>query len=431
VRRLVERGDQAAGSVVGYHEIGQYHIVVTLPPGRSPRGAGRTTILRVDSILGDCSLERLRARTSHKWRTYPADVLPAFVAEMDFDPAEPIKDAVRAALAAGDLGYPHKGDLGEAFAEFAADRLGGWSPDPDLIFAIPDVMTGISEVIQAITPPRGGVVINPPVYAPFFFRLELAGRRIVQAPLAADADDGGYDVDLAALDRVLAEPGVGAYLLCNPHNPLGRVWSRDQLIAIADLCDRHGVPVLVDEIHAPLVLAGSEHVPFHTLDHPAARRAIVFTSASKGWNIPGLKCGIAIAGDPAGAAILAQRWDALLASHVGVHASVAALRNSRPWLDAVVAQIEANTRLLTMLLAEHLPGARYRRPQASFLAWIDCREMELGDDPAAEFLARGRVALSSGPDFGSEGLGFARLNIGTSPELIAEAVLRMATAVSG
>jgi cystathionine beta-lyase len=384
----------------------------------------------VDPILGDCSLARLRTRTSEKWRTYPADVLPAFVAEMDFDPAEQIKDAVRAALAAGDLGYAHKGCLGEAFAEFAADRLGGWSPDPDLIFAIPDVMTGISEVIQAITPPGGGVVINPPVYSPFFFRIELAGRRMVQVPLTG-TDDGSYDVDTDRLDRVLTEPGVGAFLLCNPHNPVGRVWSREQLTAIAAACDRRGVPVLVDEIHAPLVLPGSEHVPFHTLDHPAARRAIVFTSASKGWNIPGLKCGIAIAGDPAGAEILAQRWDALLASHLGVHASVAALREARPWLDAVVAQIDANTRLLTTLLAEHLPGVRYERPQASFLAWLDCRALALGDDPAAEFLARGRVALSSGPDFGSEGAGFARLNVGTSPELIAEAVRRMTAAVAG
>ena len=383
----------------------------------------------MDAILGDCSLEHLRKRTSHKWRTYAPDVLPVFVAEMDFDPAEEIKDAIRAALTAGDLGYPHKGELGEAFAEFAADRLGGWTPAPDLIFAIPDVMTGIAEFIQAITGPRGGVVINPPVYAPFFFRLELADRRIVQAPLAAA--DGSYELDLDALDRALREPGVGAYLLCNPHNPVGRVWSRDQLTAIADLCDRRGVPVLVDEIHAPLVLPGARHVPFHTLDHPAARRAVVFTSASKGWNIPGLKCGIAVAGDQRAAAILDQRWDALLGSHLGVHASIAALRNARPWLDAVVRQIEANTRLLGTLLPEHLPGARYRPPEASFLAWIDCREMELGDDPAAEFLARGKVALSSGPDFGTEGLGFARLNIGTSPELIGEAVRRMALAVTG
>ena len=381
----------------------------------------------MDPILGDCSLGSLRRRTTEKWRSYPPDVLPAFVAEMDFDPAESVKDAVRAALAAGDLGYAHKGELGEAFAEFATDRLGGWSPDPELVFAIPDVMTGITEVIQAITEPGAAVVINPPVYAPFFFRIELAGRRIAEAPLAG-ASDGRYELDVDALRRALGQPGVGAYLLCNPHNPVGRVWSREQLTEVADLCDRRGVPVLVDEIHAPLVLPGSEHVPFHTLEHPAARRAVVFTSASKGWNIPGVKCGIAIAGQQHSAAILARRWDALVPGQLGVHASVAALRSARPWLDAVVAQIAANTRVLTALLAEHLPGARYREPQASFLAWIDFREMELGDDPAAEFLARGKVALSHGPEFGSQGRGFARLNMGTSPELIAEAVWRMSAA---
>jgi len=383
----------------------------------------------VDPILGDCSLANLQRRTSHKWRTYPPEVLPAFVAEMDFDPAVQIKDAISAALAAGDLGYPHKGDLGDAFAEFASDRL-GWSPDPELIFAIPDVMTGIAEVVQAIVPPGGGVVINPPVYAPFFFRLELAGRRIIEAPLAVSADTG-YELDLDALDRALTQPGAGAYLLCNPHNPLGRVWSRGDLNEIADLCDRRGVPVLVDEIHAPLVLPGAQHVPFHTVGHPAARQAVVFTSASKGWNIPGLKCGIAVAGDADGATILAERWDALLASHLGVHASVAALRQARPWLDAVRAQIEENTRQLSDLLARHLPGVRYRRPQASFLAWLDCRKLGLGDDPAAAFLAAGHVALSPGKDFGSQGSGFARLNVGTSPELMAEAVRRMAAAVPG
>jgi len=384
----------------------------------------------VDPVLGDCSLASLRKRTSHKWRTYPPDVLPAFVAEMDFDPAAEIKDAIRAALDAGDLGYPHKGEMGEAFAEFAADRLGGWSPDPDLVFAIPDVMTGIIEVVQALVPAGGGVVINPPVYSPFFFRLELAGRRVVEAPLAA-GPDGSYDLDLEAIDRALTLPGTGAYLLCNPHNPVGRVWSAEQLTAVAGLCDRRGVPLLVDEIHAPLVLPGATHVPFHTLDHPAARRAVIFTSATKGWNIPGVKCGLAVAGDTESATILGLRWDALLASHLGVHATVAALRHGRSWLDAVVAQIDQNARLLGDLLAHYLPGVRYRRPQASFLAWLDCRDIGLGADPAAAFLGAGRVALSPGPDFGSQGSGFARLNIGTSPELVAEAVRRMAAALPG
>jgi cysteine-S-conjugate beta-lyase len=383
----------------------------------------------MDPILGDCTLERLRRRKSFKWRTHPPDVLPAFVAEMDFDLAQPVKDAVAEALAAGDCGYPHKGELGEVFAQFAADRL-GWSPDPELVFAIPDVMTGIAEVLQAITEPGSGVVINPPVYAPFFFRLELAGHRIVEAPLAHLAD-GGYDLDLDALDAALGQPGVGAYLLCNPHNPLGRVWTRAQLTAVADLCARHDRPLLVDEIHAPLVLPGAKHVSFHTIDHPAARRAIVFTSASKGWNMPGLKCGVAVAAAPDRAEMLAQRWEALLASHLGVLGSIAAFRDARPWLDAVVAQIDANATLLAKLLGEELPAVVYRRPQATFLAWLDCRGLGLGDDPARAFLDRGRVALSPGPDFGTQGRGFARLNIGTSPDLIAEAVRRMASALPG
>jgi cystathionine beta-lyase len=383
----------------------------------------------VDPILGDCSLAKLRERTSHKWRTYPPDVLPAFVAEMDFDPAEQIKEAIRAAVAAGDLGYPHKGELGEAFAEFAAARL-GWSPDPDLVFAIPDVMTGIAELVQALVGPGDGVVINPPVYSPFFIRVQLAGRRVIEAPLAV-RPDGGYDLDLDAIEVALSQPGTGAYLLCNPHNPLGRVWSRAQLTAIAELTDRHGVPLLVDEIHAPLVLPGAQHVPFHTIEHPAARRAVVFTSASKGWNIPGLKCGVAVAGDSDGAAILTQRWDALLASHLGVHATIAALRSAGHWLDAAIAQIDRNARLLARLLADYLPAVSYQPAQASFLAWLDCRDLGLGEDPAAAFLTAGRVALSPGPDFGVQGTGFARLNIGTSPELLSEAVRRMAAALPG
>jgi cystathionine beta-lyase len=383
----------------------------------------------VDKILGDCTLERLRQRKSFKWRTYPADVLPAFVAEMDFDPAEPIKAAVVAALDAGDCGYPHRGELGEAFAEFAVDRL-DWSPDPGLVYAIPDVMTGIAEVLQAITRPGAGVVVHPPVYAPFFFRIELLGRRIVEAPLATRGD-GGYELDLEALDTALSQPGVGAYLLCNPHNPVGRVWSRAELEAVAETCARHRVPILADEIHAPLVAAGEKHVSFHTLEHEAARRAFVFTSASKGWNIPGLKCGLAVAAAPDAAAVLEQRWEGLLASNLGVLATVAAFRDARPWLDAAVAQVIANAAALPELLRDHLPAVRYRPPQASFLAWLDCRELGLGDDPAAIFLDRGRVALSPGPDFGTQGRGFARLNIGTSPELLTEAVRRMSAALSG
>jgi cystathionine beta-lyase len=381
----------------------------------------------MDARLGSCTLEHLRKRTSAKWRTYPDDVLPAFVAEMDFDIAEPIAAAIRAALSISDCGYPHLGELGEVFAAFAGQRL-NWTVDPQLVFAVPDVMTGIAELIQAVTPPGSGVVINPPVYPPFFFRLAFARRRVVEAPLRRD-DTGRYDLDLEALDQALGADGVGVYLLCSPHNPSGRVWSRQQLMTVADLCQWHDVLLVIDEIHAPLALPGAEHVPFLSLDHELTRRAVAFTSASKGWNIPGVKCGVAIAGGPAAATVLAERWEALLASNLGLLGSVAAFSDGQPWLDAVIGQLDENRQLLAALLAERLPAVGYAPPDASFLAWLDCTALGLGDDPAAAFLARGKVALSPGPDFGAQGRGFARLNIGTSPELIADAVGRIAASV--
>lgn len=382
----------------------------------------------MDSILGTCELAALRQRTSFKWRTYPGDVLPAFVAEMDFDLAAPVKQAVTDAMAAGDCGYGHRGVLGEAFASFAAARL-GWVPDPAQVFPVPDVMTGLAEVISAITPPGSGIVINPPVYPPFWFRFGFSGRRIIEAPLARAAD-GSYDLDPAAVDAALSQPGAAAYLLCSPHNPTGNVWSAAQLLTVADVCQRHGAALLVDEIHAPLALPGARFVPFLSLDHEISERVFTFTSASKGWNIPGLKCGLAVAGSEAGGKLLAERWEALLPGHLGVLASVAAFTDGLPWLDALIAQLDQNRALLSRLLAEHLPQAGYAPPQASFLAWLDCRELGLGDDPAAAFLARGQVALSPGPGFGPAGRGFARLNLGTSPDLVAEAVRRMGAAVA-
>ena len=382
----------------------------------------------MDPILGNCDLAHLRKRKSFKWRTYPPQVLPAFVAEMDFTAAEPIGAAVRDALALGDTGYPHVGELGEAFASFASGRF-GWAPAPGRVFAAPDVMTAIAEVLLAVTPHGSGVVINPPVYGPFYFRLGFISRPVVEVPLLPGAD-GGYDLDLDAIDRALADPGVGAYLLCSPHNPIGRVWTREELLAVAGLCHRHGVALLVDEIHAPLVMPGERFVPFGSLDHEMTERAYVFTSASKGWNIAGLKCGLALAGSEEAAAVLAERWEALLASHLGVLGSVAAFTQALDWLDAVVAQIDENRRLLSRLLSEHLPEVGYRPGAATFLAWLDCRKLGLDDDPAAVFLDRGDVSLSPGPEFGRKGAGFARLNIGTSPELVTEAVRRMTAAIA-
>jgi cysteine-S-conjugate beta-lyase len=377
-------------------------------------------------VLGDCSLGALRRRRSMKWTRYPADVLPAWVAEMDFGLAEPIRDAVRDAVGLGDCGYPNPAGLGDAYAAFAGKRY-GWAPDPRHVFAAPDVMTGIAEVIQAVTPHGSGIVINPPVYPPFFYRLRMTGRRVLEAPLRRDPG-GAYHLDPAALDAAL--DGAAAYLLCSPHNPTGRVWSPDDLAAVAEVCARRGVVLIVDEIHAPLALPGAAHTPFLSLDldQGLRRRTFTFTSASKGWNIPGLKCALVVPGHDDGARVVEERWEALLASHLGVLATEAAFRSGNGWLDAVIAQLDENRAGLAGLLTRWLPDVGYVPPEASFLAWLDCRSLGLAD-PAATFLERGRVALSPGADFGAQGREFVRLNMGTSPALLEEIVRRMSAAV--
>jgi cystathionine beta-lyase len=310
-----------------------------------PAGADDATVGRVDPLLGSFSIAGLRHKRSVKWTKHPPEVLPAFVAEMDFDIADEIKEAVIKAVRDGDCGYPGTFGPGEAHAKWCQESY-RWAPSPEHVFAIPDVMTGVAEILLATTSAGAGVVINPPVYPPFFFRTESLGRHIVEAPLAR-REDAGYDLDFAVLDEALARRDVEAYILCNPHNPLGRAWSRTDLLQVAELCHKHHKVLIVDEIHAPLVLEGAVHVPFGSLPHEMAREAWVLTSASKGWNIPGLKCGLAVAGTAEGAALLESRWEALLASHIGVLATIAAYSQAGGWLSAVNRQLAVNRRLLS------------------------------------------------------------------------------------
>jgi cystathionine beta-lyase len=379
-------------------------------------------------VFESVSLAELRARRSSKWVTHAEDVLPAFVAEMDFPLAPPIKDTLRAAVERDDCGYAHPGGLGEAFAMFAADRF-DWSVDPDRVWLVPDVMLGVAGLLAVTTSPGDGVVINQPVYPPFFSAITEAGRRVVNAPLAAG--DHGWELDLDALERAFAA-GATAYLLCNPHNPTGRVFTRKELEGVARLARRYGVLVLADEIHAPLTLPGSEHTPYVALGDGAADTGLTLSSASKAWNIAGLKCAVVVAGS-AGGVELAEKLPKSLryhAGHLGVLASLAAFTEGGPWLDALLGRLDANRSLLGDLLRVRLPDVRYVMPEAGYLAWLDCRALGLGDDPSAVFLERGRVALSPGPTFGEEGRGFARLNFGTSSGLLGEAVGRMARALT-
>jgi cysteine-S-conjugate beta-lyase len=369
----------------------------------------------------------LRRRQSAKWALYPPDVLPAWVAEMDFPLAEPIRRALHEAVDRDDAGYASADGLGQAFAEWAASRW-RWDVAPSDVHLVSDVVTGIAEVLRVATAPGDLVVIEPPVYAPFAATVRALGRVVANAPLAHGA--AGWSPDLAAIEAAYAQ-GARAHLLCSPQNPTGHVYTRDSLAQIADLAAAHGVLVLADEIHAPLTLGGASHAPFPVVSEAARRQSIVFTSASKSWNVAGLKAALMIACAEMPRAVLGKLSPETPyhAGHFGVLASRAAFREGAAWLDEVHAILERNQRLLGDLLAAELPAVRYLPPQASYLAWLDCRTLGLGADPAAEFLARGRVALSSGPAFGVEGAGFARLNIGTTRRLLEEAVARMKRAV--
>lgn len=373
------------------------------------------------------TLEQLRTRTSAKWRHFPPDVLPLWVAEMDVALAEPIVRTVCDAIVRGDTGYPTDGPYAEAMAAFAAKRW-DWHFDPAACASVADVMRGIVEVLALITSERDAVVINSPVYTPFYRFLEYMGRRVVEAPLGTD-----HRIDLDALERALAaaavQGGRSALLLCNPHNPTGTVHTREELIAAGALAAMHGARVVVDEIHAPIVYADAVHVPYLSL--PGSESAFVLMSASKAWNLAGMKAAVAVAGELA-AADLARMPDVVRhgQTHIGVIAHVAALRECEEWLDELLAALDANRRLLGELLAEQLPGVRYRAPQGTYLAWLDCRALGLGEDPSVAFLERGRVAVNSGPSFGTGGAGHVRLNLATSPVILSEAVARMAAAVA-
>jgi cysteine-S-conjugate beta-lyase len=376
----------------------------------------------LDPSLTELSLERLRRRRSVKWSRYPSDVLPAWVAEMDFPLAAPVKRALAEAIELDDCGYPDPAELGRAFAEFALRRH-GWRVDPAAVSPSPDVVGALTAVLKEVTDPGDRVVINTPVYYPFFAVVEEAGGELVEVPLA------GTELDVEVIDRAFSD-GARALILCSPHNPTGSVPSREHLEAIAASAERHGAWVLADEIHASLTLPGAEHLPFLTVSDAARRRGIAFWSASKAFNLAGLRCAEAVTSS-AGAAAAIERLpvSATHCGHLGAIGSIAAFREGEAWLDGVLAVLDHNRALLANLLAERLPEVGFELPRAGYLAWLDFRGLGLGPDPSQPILERGRLALSPGPQFGPQGGGFARLNLGTSPALVEEAVARICRAL--
>ncbi len=377
-------------------------------------------------MTGEPTLPELQRRRSAKWRQHPQEVIPAWIAEMDVNLAEPIAEVLLDAVRSSDTGYRHSGELPEALAEFSNLRW-GWPIEPSRVMVMPDVVTSISWTIQALTEPGDGVVINSPVYPPFFSCVrDITRRTLVDVPLMLDST-GRYSLNLDGIAAAFARPDVTAILLCSPQNPTGSVPTGHELAEVGRLALEHGVAVISDEIHAPLTLPGQVHRPFLSLA-PQGVRAVALVSASKAWNIAGLKCAQVVAGSDDLVELLTQRIPIEVtygAGHLGVLASVAAYRAGQPWLDECVAGLDARAHELADLLHEQLPTVGYRIPQASYLAWLDCRALDLGDDPADFFLERARVALSAGVPFGDTGRGFVRLNFGTTSVILADIVNRL------
>lgn len=373
-------------------------------------------------------LARLRERRSAKWRRYPQDVLPLHVAEMDFDLAPPVRAVLRDAVDASDVGYSWAGsELGEAYAGFAAARW-GWSVDPAAVTPVADVGVGVVEVLRALGRPGDSVVISPPVYAPFFDWAPEAGVRLHEVPL--HHDDDGYRLDLAAIEAAFAQHPA-AYVLCNPHNPVGRVHTAEELTALVRLAGRYRVTIVSDEIHAPLVLPGATHTPLLSLPG-AADVAVAVVSASKAFNLAGLKCAAVVTASARTAALVASfppdsPWRT---GHLGVLASIAAFRDGGDWLDRLLHTLDARRAQLGALLRDRLPAVSWHPPQATYLAWLDCRALGDGDEPQRLFLHRARVALEPGLRFGAVGAGHVRLNYGTGADVLDEATARLATALS-
>lgn len=396
--------------------------------------------------LDDLDVNALRKRRSEKWHTYPEDVLPAWVAEMDFPIAAAIQSELRRFTESGDVGYPiglRETGLAEVFCQRMADRF-DWHPEAQRVEILSEVVQGMYIALEAYTRPGQGVVVQTPIYPPFLGSIRETGRRLVENRMVTDGNTLGFDLDALAAQ---IDPDTRLLFFCNPHNPSGHVFRRDELERIASLAIEHDLIVVSDEIHADLVYDQRVHIPLASLGREIAERTITLNSASKSFNIPGLRCAVAHFGTQQ----LQHRFNSVYPRHVrgglglfGLYASIAAWRYAEPWLAEVVPYLAANRDFVQDALAKRIPEIRFHRPEATYLAWLDCRGLDLTSDrpasavgesriapsPAAHFLRHGKVALSDGRLFGEGWEGYVRLNFATSRPILSEVIDRMTNALA-
>lgn len=376
------------------------------------------------------TLEQLRRKRGAKWTTYPTDVLPAWIADMDFTLAPPVRAALEEQLARGDLGYPppyERTELAELFVARAARRY-GWAIAPDDVDFCSDVVQGIYLALLSLTKAGDGILIQTPIYPPFLHAVAETGRRQMLCELTPGA--GGYEIDFDAFAAAAARCTL--LLLCHPHNPTGRAFTREELERIAEIVLRHRLIVVSDEIHADLMLDARRHIPFASLDPELATRTITLTSASKAFNIAGLCLACAVFGS----ATLRTDFAALprhvrgARSTLGMTAAAAAWRDGDAWLDETLATLRANRETLATRVARDWPAVRHFPPEATYLGWLDCRALGLDEEPYRWFLRQAKVALGEGPTYGPPGAGHVRLNFALPPAVLEEVLDRMSAALA-
>lgn len=377
--------------------------------------------------LSAVPIAKLQKRRSAKWREFSSDVLPLPVAEMDFEIAKPIRDVLSEMIGGSDTGYLGPiPELGINLAKFAKARW-GWEIDPEQVFIATDVGVGMVEMARTVVSPGDLIMINSPVYHNMNNWISELKCKSYDAPLIKTGLH--YTIDLSAIERGYAA-GVKAHFMCSPHNPVGTVFTRDELSAIADLAKKYGVTVFSDEIHAPLTYNAAEFVPFLAVSDVAREVGICVTAASKSWNLAGLKCATIITAHPkqlerAKSMPMAVHYRASL---FGAVASATAYECA-DWLDSAIETMDSNRKFLKALLAEKLPTVGYRIPDCSYLAWLDLSSLNLGVNPSETLLTQGKVALNSGITFGPDSGQFVRFNFATSEEIMYGAVNRINSCV--
>ena len=370
----------------------------------------------------------LRERGSAKWTAFP-DAIGAFVAEMDFGIAPVIRAALDAELDAARTGYlpaAASAALAEATAAWSADRY-GWPVRPDQVRPVADVLTGLDLVLRRYSDPSKPVIVPTPAYMPFLQIPQRHGREIIEVP--SPQVDGRYELDLDGIAKAF-EAGADVLVLCNPWNPVGRVLTREELVAVGEVVDRFGGRVFADEIHAPVVFPGQRHVPYASVSEAAAAHTITAVSASKAFNLPGLKCAQLVLSNAADAERYAEVAGLVAhgAAGLGVAANTAAYTRGEPWLDGVLEYLDTSRTRVGELLAERLPQVGYRAPEGSYIAWLDVRALDLGEAPADAIRERAGVALTDGAACGEAGRGFVRLILATPQPVLEEIVDRLARA---